>query len=62
MSAPTDWPGLMRLAALRFGVPPHRFWRLSLAEWRAITQRDAASALSRAGFEALSALHPDEPA
>ncbi len=55
----TPWPNLLRLAALRFRIPPEAFWRLSLAEWRALTGEGAAPALDRAGFEALTRRHPD---
>ncbi|HYD46337.1 MAG TPA: phage tail assembly chaperone [Phenylobacterium sp.] len=52
------WAGLLR-AALALGVTPEAFWRLSLAEWRAVAG-EAAPATTRAAFEALAALHPDE--
>ena len=55
----TPWPDLLRLAAVRFGIPPAAFWRLSLAEWRALTAGDAAPALDRAGLDALLRQHPD---
>ncbi len=54
----TPWPELLRLAALRFGLAPDAFWRLSLVEWRALV--DAPSgALNRAGLEALARAWPD---
>ena len=43
-------------------VPPHRFWRLSLREWRALTAPSGPAPLSRAEFEALFREHPDRPA
>ena len=56
-----NWPALLRLAATRFAVPPEAFWRLSLAEWRALAADPAAPLpLDRRAFEALSAAHPDE--
>ena len=55
----TPWPDLLRLAAVRFGIPPAAFWRLSLAEWRALTADDAPPMLDRAGFDALLRQHPD---
>lgn len=55
----TPWPVMLRLAAERLGVPPDAFWRLSLAEWRALTAEDAPAALDRAGLEALLVKHPD---
>lgn len=52
------WAGLLR-GALAMGVTPEAFWRLSLAEWRALAG-EAEVAPNRAAFEALAALHPDE--
>lgn len=54
-----NWPVLLRRAALDFTVPPHRFWALSLKEWRALAGEAAAAPLSRTDFEALAAAHPD---
>jgi uncharacterized phage protein (TIGR02216 family) len=55
------WPGLLRLAVLELGLTPEAFWRLSLAEWRALTAfPDQDLGLSRSQFDALSALYPDE--
>lgn len=54
----TPWPALLRLAATRFGIAPEAFWRLSLAEWRALTEEGPAG-LSRQGLEALMAAWPD---
>lgn len=45
-------------AALRAGLGPDAFWRLSLAEWRLLQPRG--SALTRGEFDALLAAHPDE--
>ena len=55
----TPWPDLIRLAAVRFRIPPAAFWRLSLAEWRALTAGDAPPSLDRAGLDALLRQHPD---
>ena len=55
----TPWPDLLRLAAVRFHIPPAAFWRLSLAEWRALTAPDAPPSLDRAGLEALTRRFPD---
>lgn len=52
------WAGLLR-AALAMGVTPEAFWRLSLAEWRALLGASA-PVPTRAAFEALAALYPDE--
>lgn len=51
------WAALLRVA-LAMGVTPEAFWRLSLAEWRALAG-EAEPTLTRAAFEALAALHPD---
>lgn len=56
----TPWPALMRLAATRFGIAPRDFWRLSLAEWRALTDA-APDALTRTAFDTLLQAYPDEP-
>lgn len=56
----TAWPALLR-AALRMGIAPEAFWRLSLAEWRALTSAPS-EALTRAGFEELARRFPDEDA
>lgn len=57
MSEQTPWPRLLTLS-LGLGLTPAVFWRLSLAEWRALVAppRDV---LSRAGFEALAGRFPD---
>jgi uncharacterized phage protein (TIGR02216 family) len=57
----SQWPSLLRLAVLEFGLTPEAFWRLSLAEWRALTVLpDQDLGLTRSRFDALSALFPDE--
>jgi uncharacterized phage protein (TIGR02216 family) len=53
------WRTALRLAA-RLNLAPEAFWRLSLAEWRALTEVPAAPVLSRAGLAALIARFPDE--
>ena len=63
MTGGSDWPALLRLAALGFHIPPYRFWALSLREWRALTASPPGAApLSRDAFEALAARFPDQPA
>lgn len=58
--SPSAWPALIRLAAERFAIPPEAFWRLSLAEWLALTAPSvAADPLNRAGFDALLTAFPD---
>ena len=54
------WRAALRLAALGLGIPPEAFWRLSLAEWRALTEAPAAPVLDRAALDALIARFPDE--
>lgn len=57
------WRTWLRLAVLRFGLPPKDFWALSLSEWRALLaelQEGEGAALDRAGLEALRAAYPDE--
>jgi len=60
MSAP--WRAALRRAVLELGLPPEAFWRLSLAEWRALAQAPAAPTLDRAALDALVARFPDNPA
>lgn len=61
MSTPHQkiWAAPLRLA-LRLGLPPQAFWRLSLVEWRALTETPAAPVPSRADLTALIARYPDE--
>ena len=55
-----EWSARLRLAAERFGVAPEAFWRLSLPEWRALTQDAAPAVLPRARLEAMAREHPDD--
>jgi uncharacterized phage protein (TIGR02216 family) len=55
-----DWPALLRLAAGRFLIPPEAFWRLSVAEWRALTEGGGPDPLPRADLEALLRQFPDK--
>ena len=54
------WRAALRLATVRLAIPPEAFWRLSLVEWRALTEAPAAPTLGRAALEALIARFPDE--
>jgi len=54
-----SWSEPLRLA-VRLGVPPEAFWRLSLKEWRALTETPPAPVLTRPGLTALIARYPDE--
>ncbi len=58
MAEPTPWPAMVRLA-LALGVPPDLFWRLSLAEWRALTT-PADTKLTRGALAALMQRFPDK--
>lgn len=54
------WGAMLR-TAMRFGVTPEAFWRLSLKEWRMLTAPERSAApLGRPEFEALLARYPDE--
>lgn len=56
----TQWGGMLRTAA-RLGVGPEAFWRLSLREWRMLTERPASAApLGRSDFEQMAEAWPDE--
>ena len=55
----TPW-GEMMQAAARMGVAPAGFWRLSLKEWRMLTQTPRGSApLGRQGLARLMEDWPD---
>ena len=53
------WAAPLRLA-LSLGLPPEMFWRLSLNEWRALTEAPPTPVPSRADLAALIARYPDE--
>ena len=55
-----EWGPRLRLAAERFGIGPEAFWRLSLPEWRALTEAAEPASLGRSALERLMAAHPDE--
>jgi len=54
------WRAALRLASLQLALSPEAFWRLSLAEWRALAEAPAAPVLDRAALDALIARFPDE--
>jgi uncharacterized phage protein (TIGR02216 family) len=58
MAEPTPWPKLLA-TALRLGLSPTQFWRLSLNEWRALVA-PVGEALTRAAFDMLAQRFPDE--
>ena len=56
----TPWGPMMR-TALALGVRPEAFWRLSIREWRMLTERpDAVGPLGRREMEGLAERWPDE--
>jgi uncharacterized phage protein (TIGR02216 family) len=55
----TPWSEMLRSAAA-LGVGPEAFWRLSLREWRMLTQGFAAPTMDRQAFEQLREGWPDE--
>lgn len=56
-----NWAEMLRFGVVQLGLSPGQFWRLSLVEWRWLTASAAADGpLSRAEFDRLRALHPDE--
>ncbi len=55
----TDWAALIRRAA-GMGIAPHAFWRLSVAEWRALAAPAPSAALGRGELNALMAAWPDQ--
>lgn len=54
-----NWAAPLRLA-VSLGVAPEAFWRLSLNEWRALTETPPTPVLNRADLSALIARYPDE--
>ena len=54
------WAHALRLATLRLAISPEVFWRLSLPEWRALTEAPTAPVLTRGGLDALLVRFPDE--
>lgn len=57
MTSRTPWAAMLA-AACGIGIPPARFWRLSLSEWRALT-RPPQSALNREALDELAQRFPD---
>jgi uncharacterized phage protein (TIGR02216 family) len=55
----TPWGEMLRTAA-RLGVGPEGFWRLSLREWRMLTERPGGVApIGRRDFERMAEAWPD---
>ena len=56
----TPWGEMLRTAA-SLGVGPEAFWRLSLREWRMLTERPGTAApLGRSDFERMAEAWPDD--
>jgi uncharacterized phage protein (TIGR02216 family) len=55
-----SWASMLR-TAVGLGIQPEAFWRLSLKEWRMLTERAPAPAMGRAAMEGLMARWPDLP-
>ena len=57
--AEPGWGAMLR-TAVALGVPPEGFWRLSLTEWRMLTERPAGSVpMGRTDFERMAEAWPD---
>jgi uncharacterized phage protein (TIGR02216 family) len=54
----TPWAEMMA-EAVRLGIAPEGFWRLSVREWRMLTERPGTASMDREAFERLSAGWPD---
>ena len=50
----------LSFAVTGLGLDPETFWALTITEWRWLTARAGAEALSRGGLDALLALYPDD--
>lgn len=60
MTGDHGWSALLR-AALAMGLAPEAFWRLSLKEWRMLTEaRPGSAPVSRAEFERMREVWPDD--
>ena len=56
----TPWGEMLRAAA-RLGVVPEGFWRLSLREWRMLTERPGGVVpIGRLDFERMAEAWPDD--
>ncbi|MBL8538041.1 MAG: phage tail assembly chaperone [Hyphomonadaceae bacterium] len=54
----TPW-ALMLAAAADKNIAPHRFWRLSLSEWRSLHGHPSMNGLNRAALDELLRAYPD---
>lgn len=63
-ATPTPWAEMLRLG-LQLGIAPDAFWRLSVREWRMLTDRPdrpGGPTMGRETFERLAGDWPDEEA
>lgn len=54
------WSSMLVLAVRGLGLTPDAFWRLSLAEWIALTGDQRAAGLDRGALRALLKAYPDQ--
>jgi uncharacterized phage protein (TIGR02216 family) len=54
------WRAALRLATLQLAIAPEAFWRLSLVEWRALTEVPVQNIMPRSELAALLERFPDE--
>ena len=59
MTERTPWQALLAMANA-FAISPAQFWRLSLAEWRALVAPHAGEVLTRQAFDVLAHRFPDK--
>ena len=56
----TPWAGMLRLAGA-MGVAPEAFWRLSVREWRMLTEwPEAAGPMGRSELDEMARRWPDD--
>jgi hypothetical protein len=55
---PFHWDRMI-LAALKLGIPPSEFWRLSLREWQTLTRSRSGSDFRASDLSQLIAAYPD---
>lgn len=57
----TPWTEMVRAAAL-LGLAPEAFWKLSLREWRMLTERPGApTPMNRGDLDRMTEAWPDRP-
>jgi uncharacterized phage protein (TIGR02216 family) len=53
-----DWAGMLR-AAVAMGISPEAFWRLSLREWRMLTEVSGPGSMGRRELDEMMRAWPD---